>query len=215
MMTPPLPPYPKLLGRLLGYGTWLHLYDKPEEYVAVTEWVSGRTLRLCRQFGETWVGDNADWLEPENDGLGWRIARQQVPMASGKTYERLLEHPDVADKLGFYGKVYGRGIGDLAYGLRSEVRVAFFDILDLRTQKFLDYPEFLAVCGALKFPTAPCLFTGQFKDMDIETLLAGPTEVSDETPGPYGRAGVVVRQLLERPDPEYGRVCVEAWAHGR
>lgn len=193
-----------------------------EEYVVATEKLHGCNARFAFFDGKLWVGSHNRWKKrPEteqelaaNNNVWWRAALQQVgdtilisPPGHPETQEpatsleEKLQHPDVAQKLGFYGEVYGQ-VQDLKYGV-SGVRVAMFDIRNLVTGEFLDYPDFLAVCAALKLETTPTLYTGQFKGLDAFKLAEGPTEAGG---GVHMREGLVVRTLLERRDPRYGRM---------
>jgi hypothetical protein len=196
----------------------------PEEYVVATEIVYGRHARFCFSGGHLLVGGRGTWfskptgewypeIDPDNEGdIRWEAAMQagadwgpaaiskspQTPLA--ESIEEKLEHPDVADKLGFYTQVY-----DIPYRTTGPVdapwtklprlglRTAFFDAVDLKTGKLIAYPEFLAVCQALNLETAPLLYTGQFKAMDAQALANGVTEVR----GRARRFGIIVRPLLE------------------
>lgn len=203
---------------LKAFRKYQRMY-RPDEYVAITEKVHGANARFAHWGGQMCVGSHRCWWDrPGAEGktnFWWEVATAPIALANGKTLEEQLQHPDVKDKLGFYGEVYGRSISDLRYGMGANVGVAMFDIIDLKTQKFLDYPDFLAVCAGLKLETTPCLYTGQFKDADVFALAEGPTEIGPEgQPAPHMREGVVVRQLLEHPDEHIGRLCLKLHGQG-
>jgi RNA ligase (TIGR02306 family) len=195
---------------LEAFRKYKHLY-LPQEYVAVTEKLHGENGKFVHWGGKLCVSSHNNWkkapLEGQRPNQWWQAAAEA-------DLEARLQHPDVKDKLGFYGEVYGR-VQDLKYGVPpGGVRVAMFDVLDLRTQTFLDYPEFLAVCGALGLETAPCLFTGQLDEARVFALAEGPTTLMDGDPRAHVREGVVVRPLKERQHPHRGRICFKLHGTG-
>jgi RNA ligase (TIGR02306 family) len=183
---------------------------QPGEYVAITEKIHGCNARFAFIDGKLHVGSHNRWKRrpPEGVELGkndvwWKVAIQN-------NLEKVFSHPDVADKLCFYGEVYG-SVQDLKYGVPAGVKVVFFDILNLKTQKWLDYPEFLASTMALGLEPAPCLYTGVLDEAKVFELAEGLSELGE---GKCIREGVVVRPLLERQDLRHGRVCLKLHGQG-
>jgi RNA ligase (TIGR02306 family) len=183
---------------------------QPGEYVAITEKIHGCNARFAFLNGALQVGSHNRWkrrppegVVPGKSDVWWKLALQE-------NLETRLNHPEVVDRYCFYGEVYGQ-VQDLKYGVPSGVKCVMFDILDLKTLKWLDYPEFLAVCGALNLETAPCLYTGVLDEAKAFELAEGLSELGE---GKCIREGVVIRPLLERQDLRHGRVCLKLHGQG-
>jgi RNA ligase (TIGR02306 family) len=183
---------------------------EPGEYVAITEKIHGCNARFAFLNGALQVGSHNRWkrrppegVVPGKSDVWWKLALQE-------NLETRLNHPEVVDRYCFYGEVYGQ-VQDLKYGVPSGVKCVMFDILDLKTLKWLDYPEFLAVCGALNLETAPCLYTGVLDEAKAFELAEGLSELGE---GKCIREGVVIRPLLERQDLRHGRVCLKLHGQG-
>ncbi len=186
----------------------------PGEYVAVTEKVHGCNARfLVDDDGCLHVGSHNRWIAVETKYSVYSVWWRAAATADLATK---LQHPDVRGKLGFYGEVYGQ-VQDLRYGVQMSVRVAMFDILDLRTKMFLSYPEFLAVCAGLGLKTVPCLGTFQHDEDRVFALAEGESELAADHGGKHVREGVVVRPLVERQADVHGqlqRVCYKLHGQG-
>jgi len=189
---------------------------RPGEYVAITEKVHGCNARFAFLNGSLQVGSHNRWkrrplpgMELPKSDVWWKYA-----LGPGerdiRTLEQRLNHPDIVDKLCFYGEVYGQ-VQDLKYNVPAGVRCVMFDILNLKTQKWLDYPDFLAVCSFLNLPFVPNLYYGQYDEKKVFELAEGLSELGD---GKCIREGVVIRPLLERQDLRHGRICFKLHGQG-
>ena len=183
---------------------------QPGEYIAISEKLHGTNSRFAFLNGELQVGSHNRWkrrpvegTQPSKSDVWWKLALQE-------NLEARLNHPEVVDKLIFYGEIYGN-VQDLKYGMPNSISCAMFDVLDVKKQRWLDLPEFLAVCGALGLETVPYLYTGQYDEAKVFELAEG---VSDLGGGSCLREGVVVRPLLERQDLRYGRICFKLVGQG-
>lgn len=74
---------------------------------------------------------------------------------------KLKTIPDIA----LYGEVYGN-VQDIKYNV-SGVKFIAFDALDTKTNKYLDYDDFISLMEKLNIPTTPILFRGSYKDVDF------------------------------------------------
>jgi RNA ligase (TIGR02306 family) len=98
-----------------------------------------------------------------------------------------------------YGEVYGQ-VQDLRYGTgKDEIRFAAFDLLD--SGQWLPYASARALARGV--PWVPELYRGPYAEGLARELADGPSTI----PGAdHIREGCVVRPLIERTEPEIGRV---------
>lgn len=169
------------------------------EEVVITEKLHGSNARFAWFAGEFWVGSHytfkAPPAKPADADTFWGAAYDYDLL------EQLSEYPGLV----FYGEVYGsvqRGFGyDADKGTNS---IRFFDILDTKTQKYLDFDVFEAVCQALGLETVPVLFRGPWQD-DMRRLYSeGKSTLADHI-----REGFVVRPVVERYDHRVGRTILK------
>lgn len=188
-----VPPYTDIEG-MRKYLTVL----QPDEAIVATEKIHGANGRFVYQDGRLYAGARTWWAAPGNNI--WRVAAQ-----AARLEEKLSGIPGIA----LYGEVYGR-VQDLRYGINNEVRFVAFDALDTKTGRYMDYPTFVALCRSLDIPTVPELYMGPYSGFD-PALAEGKTVLGQ---GACIREGCVVRPLVERWDPEVGRVILKYVGEG-
>ena len=103
-----------------------------------------------------------------------------------------------------FGEVFGSKVQNLHYGRKGELGFAAFDVM--ADGRYLDAPEFEALCTRHGVPTVPVLHRGPFALERVKRLSDGPTTVGD---GGHIREGVVVRPVRERTDPKVGRAILK------
>lgn len=102
-----------------------------------------------------------------------------------------------------YGEIYGSGIQSFHYGLKNRVGFAAFDLLV--DGRYLDWPDFAALCAQFSVPMVPALYEGPFSLDAVRQHSAGKTTFADA----HIREGVVVKPVHERTDPRIGRVVLK------
>lgn len=181
------------------------------ETVWVTEKLHGTNSRVGVVNGEPMAGshrvqrkrpteDSGEIVGYFNPGSSvywspWSLGPVQALLnAFAKQYRQVI----------LFGEIVGASIQKLSYGYPPGVQGyrAFDLMLD---GNYLDYGQFLSVCGAVGIETVPVLHKGPF-DLDIIKELASGSTTLD---APHIREGVVVRPLRERIDPKTGRVILK------
>lgn len=181
---------------LEGLRRWPQALVEGEE-VVLTEKVHGANGRACWHEGALHIG-----------------SRNQMKQADGTTpWARIARDWDLAEKLrdspyALYFEVYGP-VQDLRYG-SGELRGAVFDVLDLRSRRWLDVDEADAFVAGLGLPRVPVLYRGPWS-MDLCALAEGPTIIGA---GANVREGFVVRPVKERVERRVGRVVLKLHGEG-
>ena len=176
----------------------------PGEEVVLTEKIHGCCSRFVFRDGRLWCASHRNWKRQSPDSIWWKVAERY------KLAEALATCQDV----GFYGEVYGQ-VQDLKYGAgKNDLFVAFFDAMDIKTKRYLDYDDFRVMTGTLHLATAvplvPELYRGPWSP-DLRSYAEGPSTV----PGAANvREGIVVRPVKERWDDRVGRVVLKLHGQG-
>jgi len=124
--------------------------------------------------------------------------------------QKLKQHPGVV----LFGEVYG-SVQDLRYGVpaNEEVRFVAFDALWPNkdgTRRYLNNDDLERFCASLSIQMAPVLYRGPWHDG-----LASLAEGKSTMPGAdHVREGFVVRPVVERHDPRFGRVQLKLAGEG-
>lgn len=104
-----------------------------------------------------------------------------------------------------FGEVYGSKIQSFHYGLLGTIGFRAFDLL--LDGRYMDWPDFLALCSRYGVETVPVLATIPF-DLDaIRHYSEGKTQLMAKDA--HIREGIVVRPVRERNDPRVGRVILK------
>lgn len=127
----------------------------------------------------------------------WKTVAERYKLA-----EKLKQHPGVV----LFGEVYG-SVQDLKYGVPAdeEVRFVAFDALWPNkdgTRRWLDNDHLERFCASLSIPMAPILYRGPWSS-DLARLAEGKSTMPGAN---HVREGFVVRPVVERHDPRFGRV---------
>jgi RNA ligase (TIGR02306 family) len=101
-----------------------------------------------------------------------------------------------------YGEVYGQGIQAYTYGEKRMNFRAFDLMLD---GKYVDYPIFKSLCDRHQVDQVPLVYEGAFSLEVIKGFSDGDSLIG----GTHGREGVVVKPMVERADPKFGRVILK------
>ena len=101
-----------------------------------------------------------------------------------------------------YGEVYGQGIQAYTYGMKRMSFRAFDLMLD---GQYVDYLVFKALCDRYQVEQVPLVYEGAFS-LDV---IRGCSDGDSLIGGTHGREGVVVKPMVERDDPKFGRVMLK------
>lgn len=172
-----------------NYRRYSHLFQLGEEIVA-TEKIHGCSARFVWAADRMWAGSRINWKKQDAKNLWWQ------------TLERnswIEEWCCVNPNLVVYGEVFGR-VQILKYGANAnDVFFAAFDILD--KDRWVDHDEARRIGNGLQW--VPEVYRGPFD----EAALFALAEKDSIVPGAeHCREGIVVKPLIERQDPEVGRV---------
>ena len=175
------------------------------EDVVVTEKLHGTNCRVGVVEGELMAGS-----------MEVRRKRPDQGRETSSTYWFPTTLPGVTALLGelaasngcphaiLFGEVFGSKVQNLHYGRKGELGFAAFDLM--ADGRYLDAPEFEALCERHGVPTVPVLYRGPYALDRVKQLSDGPTTVGG---GGHIREGVVVRPTRERTDPKVGRVILK------
>jgi hypothetical protein len=103
-------------------------------------------------------------------------------------------------------------VQDLRYGVPNGLRLAIYDAMDLKTRRYLDYPEFVAFADQIGMGRlrVPVLHQGPWG-----SVLRQHAEGKSLVPGAdHVREGFVVRPIRERFDERIGRVVLKLHGEG-
>lgn len=106
------------------------------------------------------------------------------------------------------GEVYGKGVQDLNYDDDLGFRV-FDVVVGYRgQQRYMNWEDVCSLVKQLNLKTVPELYKGPFSKQTLEQYTTGKETVSGKSI--HLREGVVVKPLIERHDPELGRVILKS-----
>lgn len=181
-----------------GVRRWPEVLVEGEE-VVLTEKVHGANGRAVWHEGRLHVGSRNLFKTPDGNNLWARVAR------SWRLEEKLKGTP-----FAVYFEAYG-AVQDLRYGLgQGMVKGAVFDVLDVRSRRWLDVDEADRLLADWELPVVPRLYRGPWS-MGLSHLAEGPTVIAD---GANVREGFVVRPVQERWDDRVGRVILKLHGEG-
>ena len=188
-----------------GLRRWPSVLE-PDEEVVVTEKLHGCSARFVFHNGRLFVASHTTFKrKPEEGNTGpvwWRAAEQ---------YElegRLDAGTDTSVAL--YGEVYGP-VQDLKYGTaRGALKLAIFDVLDVKERRWLDYDDAQACAVSMGIPWVPLLYRGPWSE-DLRSLAEGPSTVVGAD---HVREGIVIRPVKERFHIGLGRVLLKLHGEG-
>lgn len=176
----------------------------PAESVLVSEKIHGTNARVGSIEGELMAGSmRLRRKRPPDDRLTGSIYWFPLTLPPVRSLIETLgrDHRQVI----LFGEVYGRRIQSLHYGLANTIAFRVFDLL--LDGRYMDWPDFLALCTQYGVETVPVLAMLSFDLEEIRRLSEGKTQLM--ATDAHIREGVVVRPLRERHDPYVGRVILK------
>lgn len=170
----------------------------PGEEVVITEKVHGANARFLYRDDKEWVGSHHCIKRMHADNIWWKAAR------NANLWSVLHDIPNIA----LYGEIFGQ-VQDLKYG-RAGVDLVFFDALDTKTNKYLDYDDFVKLTDEFALKRVPELYRGPWEQKLLQ-LAEGPTVIGA---GLHTREGIVIRPTKERYERKCGRVILKMVGEG-
>ncbi len=104
-----------------------------------------------------------------------------------------------------FGEVYGSKIQSFHYGFKGALGFRAFDLL--LDGKYVDWPDFSALCEKYSVERVPIVATIPFSLDEVKRYSEGKTLLMQQDA--HIREGVVVKPLYERTDPKLGRVVLK------
>lgn len=183
-----------------GLRKWGDVLQEGEK-VVISEKIHGANGRWLYWQDRLWVGSHNKIKRESSSNLWWKIAKDC------KLEEILKENPGIV----LYGEVYGC-VQSLKYGhTNGKASVSFFDAMNLKDRRYLDYDAFRELLGA-HYPinhdalkSVPILFVGPWKK-ELVRLAEGTTMILGAD---HIREGIVIKPVKERFDDRIGRVILK------
>ncbi len=173
-----------------GFYRYGHLFVEGEP-VYVSEKIHGASGRFCWQDGRMHCGSRTTWKKEDATSVWWKVL-PECPWL----IDFCKSHPEQT----VYGEVFG--VQDLKYGKsKGQVGFAVFDLL--RGNEWVSVSEIKSLGWDKVLAWCPTVYEGGFQMEKLLALAEGQSLVSGAN---HIREGVVVKPLVERTDPEIGRV---------
>jgi RNA ligase (TIGR02306 family) len=191
-----------------GLRRWQHLLVNGEQ-VVITEKIHGENARFAWQDGRLWCASRTRFKKFDSHTSWTNVARRlELSDRFANAANGDLNYP-----YAIYGEVYGGGAQALSYGVqRGQRDLAIFDILEIKTRRWLNYDQVCEVANNLGLNTVPLLFGGKWEGIETHKSLAeGSTTIGGVT---HLREGFVVKPIKERISQEIGRVILKLHGEG-
>ena len=171
---------------------------RDNEEVVLSEKLEGCNAAFCHDGERLWV-KSRNFFKKEDPLNQWWNAAERLDLKT-----KLAKYPGFA----FFGELYGNVKG-FKYDCpvvqnRVTTKVRFFDIWDTKGFKFLDWDEMTAIVTELELEHAPVLYRGPWTGQDLWAHAEGKSVLGENI-----REGFVVRPVVERTDPRYGRIILK------
>jgi len=161
------------------------------EEVVITEKIHGANARYVWAEDRIWCGSRINWKAEDEKNLWWQGLKQNEWI-----YHWCKRNPGKV----LYGEVFGQ-VQNLKYGAGpSQIFFRVFDILD--KDRWMSYDEVRELLSMMEM--VPLLYRGPFDEEKAIELALGDSLLAD-----HMREGVVVKPVVERQDPELGRVLLK------
>lgn len=192
----PADEYPRLSTPkfdLENYQRYPHLFT-PGEEVVITEKIDGTNARYMWHDGKMFVGSRNRWLKPDSKNLWTRI------LNGSHSIEQLCrEHPNHI----LYGEIFGP-VQALRYD-RTEPEFAAFALYNCMNGEYMSDPDFWKYALDFGCNITPGIYAGPFDPEMLATFTEGDSLLAPN----HMREGVVIVPMIERRDPEIGRVALK------
>jgi RNA ligase (TIGR02306 family) len=160
--------------------------------VLITEKIHGSNGRFVYQDNRLWVGSHHQIKRNDPASMWWMIATQY------DLENKLKDHEGMA----IYGEVYGKVQKGFPYNAAGKIQFVLFDVLNTKTNTYLNTDEFFEFAKNLDIPTVPVLYRGPWS-VDCLKYTDGQSTI-----GNHIREGFVVKPVIEQQE-HMGRVILK------
>lgn len=167
-------------------------YLQDGEEIVLTEKIHGSNAGFSHDGARLWVKSRNLYLKKDEEDMWWDIAIRYG------LEEKLAKHPGLV----FFGEVYGQ-VKKFRYDTviedkRLMTKIRFFDVLDTKTMRYLDYDDRVKIITDLGLETVPELYRGPWLGKEqMYPFAEGLTTLG----GKHIREGWVLNTLKERYEP--------------
>jgi RNA ligase (TIGR02306 family) len=168
-------------------------YLLPDEEIVLTEKLHGCNSAFCHDGDKLWVKSRNFYKKMDPDDPWWDIA---IRYDLEKTLSRF---PNMV----FFGELYG-SVKNYRYDCeiisgKMNSKIRFFDIWDVKLQRYLDYDPFITVIEEAQLLAVPQLYRGLWLGKETMYPYAeGLTTLG----GKHSREGFVLRTVKGRYEPK-------------
>lgn len=159
----------------------------------------GKFVISSKNLSHKGITFDLDDLDTFNNNLYVKIAREYD---LERIARNILNDYD-AKCVYILGEVYGPGVQDLQYSEKNKAFRVFDIFID---DSYLNYVELKYNIDSFGLERAPVLYRGPWSDNLIEEYTSGLSRIDNKTI----REGFVVKPVIERNHPRYGRVCLKS-----
>ncbi|KAJ3278605.1 hypothetical protein HK104_002177 [Borealophlyctis nickersoniae] len=195
---PRIQSYPKLLNELKGLPYYAAIKYDGSSMTCLIHPDTGEFMVCSRNnirgLPPTVTPSSLDSLPPKT-----RLDDFWTAVKSYNLIPTLTRTPHLA----IQAEIYGPAIQRNPLGA-SHIRLAVFNIYDLKRRRYLDYDDMKRACTDMELPMVQVVDEGEAFDMDVPALLQLAKGVYDGTRNP--REGIVVRPKREKWTGLYSRV---------
>lgn len=158
----------------------------PDEEIVLNEKLNGSNSFYLHDGDRLWVKSRNFFKKESNECPWWIIAK------NNNLESKLSKYP----MYGFFGELINLVKGFNYTNIYPDI--IFFDIIDIKSKRFLDYDQFLNICNDLQLKTSPELYRGTYLDKDVMYNFAEGHSTLNEK---VVREGFVLKTTKERFDP--------------
>lgn len=182
-----------------GYRKHTNLLQDGEEVVCTEKLHGTNCAYVYAKVGPlrkgTFLLRSHHQLRKLGDGSVWDNVAQQYDLPN-----KMKQYPGLA----IYGEIVGKVQKGFDYGFGQKYALRVFDILDIKTGKYMNYQAASVIIAGLGLERVPELYKGPWSK-DVLKLANGKTTVDKAN---HIREGFVVKPLVERT-AKIGRVILK------
>jgi RNA ligase (TIGR02306 family) len=174
-----------------GLRKYLSCLQDGEEIV-LTEKLNGSNAAFCHDGERLWCKSRNWFKKFDETDPWWDIAIRY------KLEEKLAKYPNIVLFGELVGNVKGFRYTAEIIGGKLHTKIYFFDALDTKNKKYLDYDDLLSITKDLELETTPELYRGVWKGKaEMYPYAEGMSALNPK----HIREGFVVKTAKERYEP--------------
>lgn len=163
-----------------------------DEKIVLCEKIHGQNSSFCFDGEKLWVKSRNYYKKFDEDDRWWDIAIRY------NLEEKLSKYPNMV----FFGEMYGN-VKNFRYDCeiingQMHTKIAFFDVWNVKTQRYLDYDDRVAMIKEAGLPTVPELYRGKWLGKEMYSYAEGLTTLG----GKNLKEGFVLNTIKERFEPK-------------